>query len=109
MREIQLLSERDIPENADAFNLIIHLLAEQNRFLMEWESQVADTRIHGTTRKQVKKAFEEVEKPALLALPTGRFPLFAESRHKANRDGHIEVAKAYYPALFMLSADAVAS
>ena len=71
-------------------------LAEQNRFLMEWERQVADTRIHGTTRKQVKKAFEEVEKPALLALPADRFPLFAESKRKVNRDGHVEVAKAYY-------------
>jgi len=55
-------------------------LAEQNRFLMKWEHHVADTRIHGTTRKQVKKAFEEVEKPTLLDLPTGRFPLFAESK-----------------------------
>jgi transposase len=71
-------------------------LAEQNRFLVEWERQVADTRIHGTTRKQVKKAFEEVEKPALLALPVERFPLFAEAKRKVNRDGHVEVAKAYY-------------
>ena len=46
-------------------------LAEQNRHLLEWESQVADTRIHGTTRQQVGKVFEEVEKPALLATAAG--------------------------------------
>ncbi len=56
---------------------------------------MADTRIHGTTRKQVKKAFE-VEKPALLALPPDRFPCFHEGKRKVNRDGHVEVAKAYY-------------
>jgi transposase len=73
-------------------------LAEQNRFLHEWESGIADTRIHGTTRKQVGKLFEEVEKPALLPLPPARFPSFAEARRIVNRDGHVEVAKAYYSA-----------
>ena len=71
-------------------------LSEQNRHLLDWESRVADTRIHGTTRKQVRKAFEEIEKPALHPLPVSRFPLFAEAKRKVNRDGHIEVAKAYY-------------
>ena len=71
-------------------------LADQNQHLAEWERQVADTRIHGTTRKQVKKAFEEVEKTALHALPPGRFPCFQEGKRKVNRDGHVEVDKAYY-------------
>ena len=73
-------------------------VAEQNRFLAEWESTVADTRIHGTTRKQVGKVFAEVEKPALLPLPPGRFPCFQEAQRIVNRDGHVEVAKAYYSA-----------
>jgi transposase len=73
-------------------------LAEQNRFLAEWEAMVADTRIHGTTRKQVGRMFEEVERPALLPLPPGRFPSFAEAQRIVNRDGHVEVAKAYYSA-----------
>jgi transposase len=33
-------------------------LAEENLFLQHWESQVADKRIHGTTRKQVLSLFE---------------------------------------------------
>ena len=43
-------------------------LRDQNTYLLDWETTVADTRIHGTTRKQVKKAFEEVERAALLPL-----------------------------------------
>lgn len=73
-------------------------LAEQNQFLQEWEATVADTRIHGTTRKQVGKVFEELEKPALLPLPPGRFPSFQEAQRIVSRDGHVEVAKAYYSA-----------
>jgi transposase len=73
-------------------------LAEQNRFLQQWESTIADTRIHGTTRKQVGRLFNELEKPALLPLPPQRFPSFQEARRIVNRDGHVEVARAYYSA-----------
>jgi len=71
-------------------------LAEHNRFLAHWERQVADTRIHGTTRQQVGKRFVEVEREALSPLAAERFPFYYEGRRKVNRDGHIEVAKAYY-------------
>jgi hypothetical protein len=72
-------------------------LAEQNRHLLDWETGVADTRIHGTTREQVRKAFER-EKPALHPLPVARFACFHEAKRKVNRDGHVEVDKAYYSA-----------
>lgn len=71
-------------------------LSEQNAHLAHWESTVADTRIHGTTRKQVGKVFAEVEQSALLPLPAGRFPNFQEARRSVHRDGHVEVDKAYY-------------
>ena len=32
-------------------------LEAQNRFLADWERTVADTRIHGTTKRQVGKVF----------------------------------------------------
>lgn len=73
-------------------------LAAQNQFLAEWEATVADTRIHGTTRKQVSKLFEQLEKSALLPLPNQRFASFQEAQRIVNRDGHVEVAKAYYSA-----------
>ena len=71
-------------------------LEEQNRHLRDWEQTVADTRIHGTTRKQVNKVFEEVERPALLPLPLERFPFFHEGQRVVNRDAHVEVQRAYY-------------
>lgn len=71
-------------------------LQAQNEYLRQWEEQVADQRIHGTIRKQVKKQFEEVERPKLHALPADRFPFFHEGRRTVHRDGHVEVDKAYY-------------
>ena len=71
-------------------------LAEQNRFLVEWEASVADTRIHGTTRKQVGKVFQDVERAALLPLPVERFRFFHEAKRAVHRDGHVAVDKAYY-------------
>ncbi len=71
-------------------------LQEQNQFLRDWEAAVADTRIHGTTRRQVGKHFVEVERPALLPLPTEAFPNFREARRLVHRDGHVEVEHAYY-------------
>jgi transposase len=71
-------------------------LQEQNAFLADWEQRVADTRIHGTTRRQVGALFEQVERPALLPLPVERFPFFHEARRAVHRDGHIEVDRAFY-------------
>jgi transposase len=72
-------------------------LAAENEHLGHWEHTVADTRIHGTTRRQVKQAFEELERPALRPLPGERFPFFEEATRIVHRDGHVEVAKSYYP------------
>lgn len=71
-------------------------LAEQNAHLRHWEQHVADTRIHGTTQKQVRHLFEQAERPALQPLPPVRFPCFEEARRTVHRDGHVAVDKAYY-------------
>jgi transposase len=71
-------------------------LDEQNQFLRDWEENVADTRVHGTTRQQVGKRFAEVERPALLPLPATRFPCFCEGQRTVSRDGHVEVERAFY-------------
>jgi len=71
-------------------------LEAQNRFLLEWETRIADTRIHGTTRKQVGKVFDTVERKELLALPKARFPFFHEGERTVHRDGHVEVDKTFY-------------
>jgi transposase len=71
-------------------------LQEQNQFLLHWETSIADTRIHGTTRKQVGKVFREVERAALHPLPRERFPFFHEGQRSVHRDAHVEVDKSYY-------------
>lgn len=73
-------------------------LAAQNAHLAHWEATVADTRIHGTTKQQVAKVFAASERAALLPLPREPFANFHEAERKVSRDGHVEVAKAYYSA-----------
>jgi transposase len=71
-------------------------LGAQNVHLAHWEQTVADTRIHGTTRQQVRAHFQSVEKAKLLPLPASLFPVFSEAPRKIHRDGYAEVDKAYY-------------
>ena len=71
-------------------------LEQQNQHLRDWEANVADTRCHGTTRKHVGTQFREVEQALLLPLPSERFPCFEEGQRRVHRDGHVEVAQAYY-------------
>ncbi len=59
---------------------------------------MADTRVHGTTRRQVGQHFTDVERAALQPLPLERFACFQEARRSVNRDGHVEVEHAYYSA-----------
>jgi len=71
-------------------------LQDQNDHLLHWETTVADTRIHGTIRKQVLKVFQEQERQELKTLPLERFPCFQEAQRKVSRDGHVAVNKSYY-------------
>jgi transposase len=71
-------------------------LADVNAWLAHWECTIADTRIHGTTKKHVRALFEAIERPALRSLPQDPFPFFHEARRKVHRDGHVEVQRAYY-------------
>ena len=75
---------------------VFNTLAEQDQHLENWERRVADHRIHGTTKQQVKHRFEQAERAALLPLPSDRFPFFHEAERKVHRDAHVEVDKAYY-------------
>ena len=70
-------------------------LADENRYLAHWEEQVADVRIHGTTREQVARRFER-ERPFLQSLPAMIFPSFQEGRRRVHRDKCVEVERAYY-------------
>lgn len=70
-------------------------LAEENLFLRQWEANVADKRIHGTTRKQVAACFER-ERASLQPLPPTLFPCYQEARRTVHRDSYVEVQRAFY-------------
>jgi hypothetical protein len=66
-------------------------------YLDQWESRWADTRIHGTTKRQVAVMFAE-EKPFLLPLPLEPFRYYQHGERTVHLDGCVEVEAAYYSA-----------
>ncbi|MDX1429166.1 MAG: IS21 family transposase [Rhodothermales bacterium] len=72
-------------------------LEDAQAYLDRWTERWADTRIHGTTKRQVAAMFAE-EKPALRPLPNEPFRYFEYGRRVVHRDGCVEVARAYYSA-----------
>ena len=62
-----------------------------------WEERWADTRIHGTTKRQVAAMFAE-EKPHLLRLPAEPFRYYRFGERTVHLDGCVEVESAYYMA-----------
>jgi len=72
-------------------------LEDAQAYLDHWEARWADTRIHGTTKRQVSAMFAE-EKPTLLPLPLEPFRYYQYGRRKVNLDGCVEVNAAYYSA-----------
>lgn len=72
-------------------------LEEAQTYLDHWEERWADTRIHGTTKRQVAAMFAE-EKPALQQLPLEPFRYYRFGERTVNLDGCIEVEAAYYGA-----------
>jgi transposase len=72
-------------------------LPQAQDYLDRWERQWADTRIHGTTKRQVAAMFAE-EKPALLPLPLEPFRYYQYGQRTVHLDGCVEVEAAYYSA-----------
>ena len=72
-------------------------LEEAQAYLDQWEQRWADTRIHGTTKRQVAAMFAE-EKPTLLPLPLEPFRYYQYGERIVHLDGCVEVEAAYYGA-----------
>lgn len=70
-------------------------LEEAQAYLDRWEAHWADTRIHGTVKRQVAAMFAE-EKPALTPLPLEPFRHYQFGERRVNLDGCVEVEAAYY-------------
>ena len=72
-------------------------LEDAQAYLDRWEARWADTRIHGTTKRQVAAMFAE-ERPALLPLPLEPFRYYQYGERAVHLDGCVEVEAAYYGA-----------
>jgi transposase len=66
-------------------------------YLDRWEAHWADTRIHGTTKRQVAAMFAE-ERPALGPLPLEPFRYYRFGDRTVHLDGCVEVEAAFYGA-----------
>jgi transposase len=70
-------------------------LQQGQAYLDHWEQRWADTRIHGTTKRQVAAMFAE-EKPFLQPLPLEPFRYYQHGERVVHLDGCVEVESAYY-------------
>lgn len=70
-------------------------LEEAQAHLDHWELRWADTRIHGTTKRQVAAMFAE-EKASLLPLPLEPFRYYHYGERVVHLEGSVEVEAAYY-------------
>jgi len=84
-------------KNTPLKGLRFESLEEAQKHLDHWEARWADTRIHGTTKRQVAAMFAE-ERPALQALPVEPFRYYQYGQRSVNLDGCVEVEAAYYSA-----------
>jgi transposase len=72
-------------------------LDDAQAYLDRWDTRWADTRIHGTTKRQVAAMFAE-EQPALHPLPLEPFRYYRFGVRTVHLDGCVEVDAAYYGA-----------
>lgn len=68
-------------------------MEEAQAYLDRWEERWADTRTHGTTKRQVAAVFAE-ERPALLPLPLEPFRYYQFGQPTVHLDGCVEVEAA---------------
>ena len=84
-------------KNTPLKGLRFESLQQAQAYLDHWEERWADTRIHGTTKRQVAAMFAE-EKPALQPLPLEPFRYYQYGTRTVHLDGCVEVEAAYYGA-----------
>jgi transposase len=77
-------------------------LVQANHAVRKWCQEEAGMRIHGTTKEQPRRQFEEVEKGRLKPLPTTPYDLAIWKKAKLHRDCHIVFEGSYYSAPFRL-------
>ena len=84
-------------KNTPLKGLRFESLEEAQTYLDHWEARWADTRIHGTTKRQVAVMFA-AERPALQPLPLEPFRYYQYGERTVHLDGCVEIEAAYYGA-----------
>jgi transposase len=84
-------------KNTPLKGLRFESLDEAQSYLDQWETRWADTRIHGTTKRQVSVMFAE-ERPTLQPLPLEPFRYYQYGERTVHLDGCVEIEAAYYSA-----------
>jgi hypothetical protein len=69
---------------------------ELSRELAAWNEQVANKRVHGTTRKVPLEVFKGQEQAQLLRLPALRYQSCSLEKRKVNAFGHISYRQNFY-------------
>jgi hypothetical protein len=82
---------------AEALGRGLETIEAAQAYLDRWELHWADTRIHGTTKRQVAAMFAE-ERPALGPLPIEPFRYYRFGERTVHLNGCVEVEGAYYGA-----------
>lgn len=73
--------------------------------ILDWTTNIANKRLHGTTKKIPQHVFETNEKTAMHTLPTIRFELFKIEHRKVNNYAHISFRNNYYSVPFNFIGD----
>lgn len=93
--------ERSVPLVREMFRKLKALhpsldLATANHFALAWARQDNGMKVHGTTGLKPWEAYGELEKPALLPLPTLAFELATWKEAKVHADQFIQFEKKFY-------------
>ncbi len=91
-RDAKYIGRNFLPTLAD---VDVH---ESQRLLLLWLVEVADKRVHGTTRRAPIEMFESEERDALRALPESRWRPVLWKEVTVHRDSHVQIDGALYSA-----------
>lgn len=82
-------------------------IEEAETFLNNWLSNIANVRVHGTTKKIPSEVFNSVEKCELLSLPVNEYIISEVSKSTVQANCHVSYKGNYYSVPYMYIGDTV--
>lgn len=78
----------------------LELMAEARSQLADWLEEIANARVHGTTGRVPRQAYEEVERATMLPLPRHHYTQVTWKECKVHPDSHIQFERRLYSVPF---------